>query len=144
MHACMQKDLYNSIIQPQQHDVQRSVLPDCTCFWFKPAHYGNKLAQTLHWLQHRSFPNQFCLYGWAASCEARRQGDYPVCFSLLGRAVLRGPFPQHLYWCSQPECFHRQACLDGHLNRAFVSFNPPESLSECCLDLGSVWLFLFL
>lgn len=32
--------------------------------------------------------------------------------------------------------FYSRACLDGLLNRAFVSSDPPESPSERCLDLA--------
>lgn len=61
--------------------------------------------------------------------------DYLMCFYWV---------PRLLPLSSTFVCFYRQACLDGHLNRAFVSLNPPESPSERCLDLGSVLLFLCL
>lgn len=54
------------------------------------------------------------------------------------------PAPRRLCQCSQLQRCYRQACLDGLLRKVFGTLNPLKSLSERCLDLGSVLHFLCL
>lgn len=73
-------------------------------------------------------------------------GDYPMCVyrvpCLLGCHLC--PAPRQLCQCPQLQCCYRQACLDGLLRKVFGTLNPLKSLSERCLDLGSVLHFLCL